>query len=68
MEIRRAPFTQVEARLIECRFPYKIGYDCAGQVTAVGDRVVKFKVGDSVYVRLPESHRGMATVSSVICL
>ncbi|OBT61007.1 hypothetical protein VE03_09726 [Pseudogymnoascus sp. 23342-1-I1] len=39
-------------------FPYKIGYDCAGVVTEVGRDVVRCKVGDKVYVRLPESHRG----------
>ncbi len=40
------------------RFPYKVGYDCAGIVMEVGDNVKRFKVGDEVYVRLPESCRG----------
>lgn len=39
-------------------FPYKIGYDCAGIVTEIGKSVSRFKIGDEVYVRLPESHRG----------
>lgn len=39
-------------------FPYKIGYDCAGTVANVGSQVTRFKVGDEVYVRLPECHRG----------
>ncbi|KAL3467175.1 chaperonin 10-like protein [Aspergillus heterothallicus] len=39
-------------------FPYKIGYDAAGTVTEIGNRVTRFRVGDAVYVRLPESHRG----------
>lgn len=44
---------------MECyRFPYKLGYDCAGTVTEIGSAVKRFKVGDEVYVRLPESYRG----------
>ncbi|TWU74637.1 hypothetical protein ED733_002729 [Metarhizium rileyi] len=39
-------------------FPYKIGYDCAGIVLAVGGTVTRVKPGDEVYTRLPESHRG----------
>ncbi|OAA45017.1 Alcohol dehydrogenase superfamily, zinc-type [Metarhizium rileyi] len=40
-------------------FPYKIGYDCAGIVLAVGGTVTRVKPGDEVYTRLPESHRGI---------
>jgi NADPH:quinone reductase-like Zn-dependent oxidoreductase len=40
------------------KFPYKLGYDCAGTVAEIGARVTRFKVGDEVYVRLPESMRG----------
>lgn len=40
------------------RFPYPIGFDCAGVVTAIGDQVTRIKVGDEVYVRLPEASRG----------
>ncbi|KAF3389583.1 Reticulon-4-interacting protein 1 [Penicillium rolfsii] len=39
-------------------FPYKIGYDCAGTVAEIGTRVSRFKVGDEVFARLPECHRG----------
>jgi NADPH:quinone reductase-like Zn-dependent oxidoreductase len=40
------------------RFPYKLGYDCAGVVAETGSQVSSFKVGDEVYVRLPERSRG----------
>ncbi|CRG90853.1 hypothetical protein PISL3812_07899 [Talaromyces islandicus] len=43
---------------LEDSFPYKIGYDAAGTVAEIGTGVTKFKIGDAVYVRLPESHRG----------
>ncbi|KAF9890450.1 hypothetical protein FE257_005855 [Aspergillus nanangensis] len=36
----------------------QIGYDTAGTVAEIGTAVARFKVGDAVYVRLPESHRG----------
>ncbi|OQE12843.1 hypothetical protein PENFLA_c061G09408 [Penicillium flavigenum] len=39
-------------------FPYKIGYDCAGTVQDTGTQVTRFKVGDEVFVRLPECQRG----------
>ncbi|KAG5973794.1 hypothetical protein E4U55_000269, partial [Claviceps digitariae] len=35
-----------------------IGYDVGGVVTAVGSSVTRVKVGDEVYLRLPDSHRG----------
>ncbi|KAJ5625167.1 hypothetical protein N7510_001476 [Penicillium lagena] len=39
-------------------FPYKLGYDCSGVVTQIGSEVTRIKVGDEVYVRVPESDRG----------
>jgi NADPH:quinone reductase-like Zn-dependent oxidoreductase len=39
-------------------FPYRIGYDAAGVVQEVGSAVARVKVGDEVYVRLPEVSRG----------
>ena len=40
------------------RFPYKIGRDLSGTVSAVGDDVTDWKVGDEVYGSLDESTRG----------
>jgi NADPH:quinone reductase-like Zn-dependent oxidoreductase len=40
------------------RFPYKLGYDIAGTVAAVGSGVSKFKVGDEVYARAGYAYRG----------
>lgn len=39
-------------------FPYKLGYDVSGVVEEVAADVQNFKVGDEVYVRLPEMDRG----------
>ncbi|KAG6004675.1 hypothetical protein E4U21_000830 [Claviceps maximensis] len=44
--------------LVKDSFPYRIGYDVGGVVAAVGSSVTRFKVGDEVYLRLPDSHRG----------
>lgn len=40
------------------RFPLRIGYDCAGVVTEVGNAVNSIKVGDEVWSRLPEVAKG----------
>ncbi|EPE06508.1 alcohol dehydrogenase [Ophiostoma piceae UAMH 11346] len=40
------------------QFPYQIGYDAAGVIEATGPAVRSFKVGDEIYVRLPEVSRG----------
>jgi len=44
--------------LPQSRFPYKIGYDTAGTVAAVGTSVSSLKVGDEVYSRIPSDLKG----------
>ncbi|KAI2467496.1 GroES-like protein [Annulohypoxylon bovei var. microspora] len=39
-------------------FPYKIGFDVAGTVVAIGSTVSKLKIGDEVYSRIPNRYRG----------
>lgn len=51
-------FLHRELSLTRSRFPFKIGYDASGVVTEIGQGVSRFKVGDAVYVRLPEINRG----------
>lgn len=36
------------------KFPLILGFDLAGEVVAVGDRVTRFQVGDQVYARLDQ--------------
>lgn len=43
---------------IKEQFPYQIGYDAAGVIEATGPSVRDFKVGDEIFVRLPEISRG----------
>jgi NADPH:quinone reductase-like Zn-dependent oxidoreductase len=40
------------------RFPYKLGYDAAGIIAAVGTSVTNLKVGDEVYTRIPSDCKG----------
>lgn len=51
-------FLTRDSNFVVLSFPYKIGYDCAGTVIETGSQVTRFKVGDEVFVRLPECHRG----------
>ncbi|RJF88621.1 NADP-dependent oxidoreductase [Oleomonas cavernae] len=44
--------------LLPYRFPLVMGNDCSGVVTEVGQEVGRFRVGDAVYTRLPESRIG----------
>lgn len=39
-------------------FPYKLGYDVAGTILAVGTSVTTFHPGDEVYANLPSTYRG----------
>jgi len=40
-------------------FPYKLGYDVSGTVLGVGSAVTSVKVGDEVYSRVDDAHRGV---------
>ncbi|KAH7364177.1 chaperonin 10-like protein [Rhexocercosporidium sp. MPI-PUGE-AT-0058] len=44
--------------MLKASFPYKIGYDLAGEIVAIGSSVSNFKLGDQVYSRVPEAYRG----------
>lgn len=39
--------------------PFKVGYDLAGTVAAVGNEVTKVKVGDEVFCCLPFKDGGL---------
>lgn len=54
----RVEVAYVGLTTITHRFPYKIGYDCAGVVVEIGKEVNRIKVGDEVFVRVPEKSRG----------
>ncbi|KAJ5656424.1 hypothetical protein N7507_008374 [Penicillium longicatenatum] len=56
IDVKRAGGALKQA--VKDSFPFKIGYDASGVVTEIGQSVTRFKVGDSVYVRLPEINRG----------
>mgnify|MGYP001482883305 CR=1 FL=1 len=44
--------------IVDYQFPLTMGNELSGVVEAVGKRATKFKVGDSVYTRLPEQRIG----------
>lgn len=53
-------------RLCCNRFPYKIGLDLSGTVTAIGKDVNQFKVGDEVYGALKEANRGWCLLTPCV--
>lgn len=44
--------------IVDYQFPLTMGNELSGIIEAVGKHVTKFKVGDSVYTRLPEQRIG----------
>jgi NADPH:quinone reductase-like Zn-dependent oxidoreductase len=52
------PFIHIADCTASNSFPYKLGYDLAGVVAAVGTSVSNFKPGDEVYSRIPQTCRG----------
>lgn len=44
--------------IVDYQFPLTLGNELSGVVEAVGKNATKFKVGDSVYTRLPEQRIG----------
>jgi len=44
--------------------PFKIGFDLAGTVAAIGDEVTKVKIGDEVFCCLPFRDGGWLPTSS----
>ncbi|ESZ95429.1 hypothetical protein SBOR_4170 [Sclerotinia borealis F-4128] len=44
--------------MFDVKFPYLMGYDVSGTVVSVGSSVTHVKLGDEVYSRVPERHRG----------
>lgn len=52
--------------IVDYEFPLTMGNELSGVVEAVGKHVTKFKVGDSVYTRLPEQRIGAFAEYAVV--
>ncbi|KAF3004675.1 hypothetical protein E8E14_002871 [Neopestalotiopsis sp. 37M] len=48
----------VAKRIQPALFPYKLGFDVAGTIVAIGATVTTLKIGDEVYSRVPNPYRG----------
>jgi NADPH:quinone reductase-like Zn-dependent oxidoreductase len=44
--------------MLNATFPYLVGYDLSGTVTSTHPSVTTLKVGDQVFTRVPDTHRG----------
>jgi len=44
--------------LLQYDMPLIMGNDCAGVVTEVGSKVIRFKIGDEIYARVPKTRIG----------
>ncbi len=52
--------------LLKYRFPLVLGNDLSGVVTAVGERVTRFKAGDAIYARLDKDRIGAFAEFAVV--
>jgi len=52
--------------LLKYRFPLVLGNDLSGIVTAIGESVTRFKVGDAIYARLNEDRIGAFAEFAVV--
>lgn len=53
-------------QILKINFPAPLGFDCCGEVDAVGSAVTGFSVGDRVYSRLPRDRVGSFAEFAVV--